>query len=103
MRFQTGCPASNLKKRSSRSLGLRKGGLSTEQAEQNATLARELLAPENGLDGEGRRPIIAGDLALILRESGISFARQDPGQLNAAANYVNEAGSLAEQQERLRK
>lgn len=83
--------------------GLRQGGLSPEQAEQNAILAREVLAPETTLNGEASRPIIAGDLALIVRESGISFARQDPGQLNAAASYVNDAGDLAEQQERLRK
>ena len=83
--------------------GLKQGGLSAEQAEQNALLAHEVLAPETTLDGEGPRSIIAGDLALIVRESGISFARQDPGQLNAAASYVNDAGDLAEQQERLRK
>ncbi len=83
--------------------GLRQRGLSAEQAEQNALLAQELLGPETALDGEGPRSIIAGDLALIVRESGISFSRQDPGQLNAAASYVNDAADLAEQQERLRK
>jgi len=83
--------------------GLKQGGLSAEQAEQNALLAREILAPEGSVEGEGPRSIIAGDIALIVDESGISFARQDPGQLNAAASYVNDAGDLAEQQERLRK
>jgi hypothetical protein len=83
--------------------GLRQGGLSADQAELNAELARSVLAPEIAVDGAARLLLTAGDLALIVRESGISFTKQDPNQLNAATSYLNNANDLAEQQERLRK
>ena len=73
---------------------LRQGSLSAEQAEQNASLASETLTPETAAAGEGPRSFIAGDLALILRDSGISFSRQDPGQLRSAASYLNDAADL---------
>ena len=81
--------------------GLRQGGLSSDQSEQNALLANEILKAN-----PGSRPalsISAGDLALILQQSGISFSRQDPNQLRAAANYLNSANDDGEQRELLRK
>jgi len=83
--------------------GLTQGGLSTEQAEMDAQVAGKILAPETTLDTEAPRSFIAGDLALALRESGLAFSLQDPGQLTAAASYLNEANDLADQRERLRK
>jgi hypothetical protein len=80
--------------------GLRQGGLTTDQAQQNAELARAALSTESNA---APLQISAGDLALIVRESGISFPNQDPNQLRAAASYLNDANNLTDQQERLRK
>jgi hypothetical protein len=83
--------------------GRKQGGLSEAQGGKNAELARAMLGAEGQADG-ARREATAADVAAALKATGEPpLERIDPGQLGAAARYLNTATSLADQQEKLRK
>lgn len=77
--------------------GQRLGGVTQEQVDAHGRLAREAIGAEPSAE------LNAGELAILVQETGVDPAKVDPGQLLSATRYINDAANAVERAERLRK